>query len=112
MLVLFKYNRVEIVITVLFLIQTAFYLSRLELLESQLSQLELFDQALLTLTQKSENFLSGLRSTSQVDVADLEVAITKLKVRNQQFDVHYALWAVTVSKFILITVVSHRNLSN
>lgn len=80
----YVHKPVKIVITVLFLIQTAFHLSfRLELLQSQLSQLELFDQALLTLTQRSESFLSGLRSTSQVDVADLEVAITKLKVRSQ-----------------------------
>lgn len=56
---------------------------RFELLQLQLSQLELFDQALLTLTQRSENFLSVLRSSSQVDIADLEAAITKLKVRNQ-----------------------------
>lgn len=53
------------------------------LLESQLSQLELFDQALVTLTHRSENFLSGLRSTSQVDIADINASITKLKVRNQ-----------------------------
>lgn len=56
---------------------------RLELLKPQLEQLEQFDQALLTLTQTSENFLSGLRSSSQVDIADLEAAITKLKVRDQ-----------------------------
>ncbi len=60
---------------------------RLQLLEPQLSQLELFDQALLTLTQRSENFLSGLRDSSQVDTADLEAANTKLKVRNQYFAV-------------------------
>lgn len=45
-----------------------------------MSHLEQFDQALLTLTQRSEHFLSGLRSSSQVDIADLEAAITKLKV--------------------------------
>lgn len=72
------------VVTSMSLIQTAFHLSfRLELLESQLSQLEQFDQALLTLTQSSEHFLSGLRSSSQVDIADLESAISQLKVRNQ-----------------------------
>lgn len=58
---------------------------RLELLEHQLSHLEQFDQALLALTQRSEGFLSGLRSSSQVDIADLEAAITKLKVQNQYF---------------------------
>lgn len=52
------------------------------LLESQLSQLELFDQALLTLTQRGENFLSVLRSASKVDVADPEVMFMELKVRN------------------------------
>ncbi|KAG7239212.1 hypothetical protein INR49_029965 [Caranx melampygus] len=59
---------------------------RFELLESQLSQLELFDQALLTLTQRSENFLSVLRSSSQVDTADLEAAITKLKEHEIQLE--------------------------
>lgn len=58
---------------------------RLELLEHQLSHLEQFDQALLALTQRSEGFLSGLRSSSQVDVADLEAAITKVKVQSQYF---------------------------
>lgn len=55
---------------------------RFKLLESQLSQLELFDQALLTLTQRSENLLSVLRSSSQVDIVDLEAAILMLEVRN------------------------------
>lgn len=85
----FNIYLLETIITVMFLIQTAFQLSfRLELLESQLSQLEQFDQALLTLTQRSENFLSGLRSSSQVDIADLEAAISKLKVRNQYLTVN------------------------
>ncbi|XP_074471039.1 nesprin-1-like isoform X4 [Sebastes fasciatus] len=76
----------------MFLIQTAFQLSfRLELLESQLSQLEQFDQALLTLTQRSENFLSGLRSSSQVDIADLEAAISKLKEHEVQLQTHASL---------------------
>ncbi|KAF3849912.1 hypothetical protein F7725_019631 [Dissostichus mawsoni] len=56
---------------------------RLELLQCQLSKLEQFDQALLTLTQRSEHFLSGLRSSSQVDIADLEAAISQLKVQLQ-----------------------------
>lgn len=58
---------------------------RLELLEHQLSHLEQFDQALLALTQMSESFLSGLRSSSEVDVADLEAAITKVKVHTNTF---------------------------
>lgn len=53
---------------------------RLDVLELHLSHLEQFDQALLTLTQKSENLLSGLRSSSQVHINDLEAAIIKLKV--------------------------------
>ncbi|XP_027140369.1 nesprin-1 isoform X4 [Larimichthys crocea] len=64
---------------------------RLELLKPQLEQLEQFDQALLTLTQTSENFLSGLRSSSQVDIADLEVAITKLKEHEVQLQAHASL---------------------
>lgn len=54
-----------------------------------MSQLEQFDEALLTLTQNSENFLSGMRSSSQVEIADLEAAISKLKVRNQYFAVNH-----------------------
>lgn len=89
LLVLFKYTLVETVIAVMFLIQTAFHRSfRLELLESQLSQLEQFDQALQTLTQRGEHFLSGLRSSSQVDIACLEGAISRMKVRNQYFAVN------------------------
>nr|XP_029132983.1 nesprin-1-like [Labrus bergylta] len=64
---------------------------RLELLEPQLEQLEQFDQALLTLTQRSENFLSGLRSSSQVDVADLEAAITKLKENEVQLQAYASM---------------------
>lgn len=58
---------------------------RLELLKHQLSHLEQFDQAVLALTQSSESFLSGLRSSSQVDVADLEAAITEVKVQTNTF---------------------------
>ncbi|XP_028460432.1 nesprin-1-like [Perca flavescens] len=64
---------------------------RLELLESQLSQLEQFDQALLTLTQRSEHFLSGLRSSSQVDIADLEGAISRMKEHEVQLQAHASL---------------------
>ncbi|XP_067337447.1 nesprin-1 isoform X16 [Channa argus] len=59
-------------------------LLRFKLLESHLSHLELFDQALLTLTQRSENFLSGLRSSSRVNIADLETATTKLREQEVQ----------------------------
>ncbi|XP_040920912.1 nesprin-1-like [Toxotes jaculatrix] len=64
---------------------------RFELLKSQLSQLELFDEALLTLTQRSENFLSVLRSSSQVDIADLEAAITKLKEHEVKLQAYASL---------------------
>lgn len=50
-----------------------------------MSQLDQMDKALLTLTQSSEDFMSRLRSFSQVDIADLESAISKLKVRNKYF---------------------------
>lgn len=78
---------------------------RLKLLEVQLEQLEQFDQMLLTLTQRSESFLSGLRSSSQVDIADLEAAITELKVRNQSFALvcmHFHIVVVTLNKFKLL----------
>lgn len=56
---------------------------RIKRLKLQLEHLEQFDQALLPLTQWSENFLSLLRSSSQVDIADLEAVFFKLKVRDQ-----------------------------
>lgn len=56
---------------------------RIKRLKLQLEHLEQFDQALLPLTQWSENFLSLLRSSSQVDIADLEAVFIKLKVRDQ-----------------------------
>lgn len=46
-----------------------------------MSHLEQFDQALLSMAQISENFLSSLRRSSQVDVTDLEAAINTLMVR-------------------------------
>ncbi|XP_039981906.1 nesprin-1-like [Xiphias gladius] len=64
---------------------------RFELLESQLSQLELFDQVLLTITQRSENLFSGLRSSSQVDIADLEAAVTKLTEHEVQLQAYTSL---------------------
>uniref|UniRef100_A0A8K9XYB1 Spectrin repeat containing nuclear envelope protein 1 n=1 Tax=Oncorhynchus mykiss TaxID=8022 RepID=A0A8K9XYB1_ONCMY len=54
-------------------------LCRLQQLQTHLSQVELFDEALLTLTQWSENFLSVLRTTSQVNIADLQAAVTQVK---------------------------------
>lgn len=79
--------QVQLFVLFICLLKQSFHIPsfRLELLEHQLSHLEQFDQALLALTQKSEGFLSGLRSSSQVDIADLEAAITKLKVQNQYF---------------------------
>ncbi|CAL8318022.1 unnamed protein product, partial [Boreogadus saida] len=52
---------------------------RLELLETHLSQLEVFDKHLVTLAQWSDNFLSGLRSSSLVDMEDLEAAVRQLQ---------------------------------
>lgn len=46
-----------------------------------MSHLEQFDQALLTMSQISENFLSNLRRSCLVDVTDLEAAINTLMVR-------------------------------
>lgn len=56
---------------------------RLELLETQLSRLKCFDQELLIVTKKSEHYLSDLRSTSLVDIANLQAAFNKLKVSSQ-----------------------------
>ncbi|XP_033998692.1 nesprin-1 isoform X2 [Trematomus bernacchii] len=64
---------------------------RLQLLQCQLSKLEQFDQAHLTLTQRSEHFLSGLRGSSQVDIADLEAAISQLKEHEVQLQAHASL---------------------
>ena len=58
-------------------------LLRLELLETHLSRLELFDKHMVTLAHWSDNFLSGLRSSSQVDIADLEAAVRQLEVSDQ-----------------------------
>lgn len=92
---------------------------RLELLEPHLEHLEQFDQALLTLTQKSENFLSGLRNSSQVDITELEAAITKLKVRNQYRAVSTVvlyrlclLQQLQESSFVLISFGAYTNFSN
>ncbi|XP_028253699.1 nesprin-1 [Parambassis ranga] len=46
---------------------------------------------LLTLTQRSENFLSGLRSSSQVDIANLEAAVTELKTNEAQLQENSSL---------------------
>lgn len=46
-----------------------------------MSRLEQFDEALLAKSQISENFLSSLRRSCQVDVTDLEAAINTLMVR-------------------------------
>ncbi|XP_061758137.1 nesprin-1-like [Nerophis ophidion] len=64
---------------------------RCKLLQSQLSQLELFDEALLTLSQKSENFLSSFKSAFQVDVTNLNWAFTKLTEHESEFKAHVSL---------------------
>ncbi|XP_037541085.1 nesprin-1 [Nematolebias whitei] len=52
---------------------------RCKLLEMHLDQVEQFYQTLLLLTERSENFLSDLRSSSSVDISNLEAAVTELK---------------------------------
>lgn len=64
--------------SLIFVISSSF---RQNLLDLHLSHLEQFDQALRTMSQISENFLSGLKTSSQVDVTDLEAAINALMVR-------------------------------
>ncbi|XP_031656062.1 nesprin-1 isoform X1 [Oncorhynchus kisutch] len=64
---------------------------RLQQLQTHLSQVELFDEALLTLTQWSENFLSVLRTTSQVNIADLQAAVTQVKEHEESLQEQTAL---------------------
>lgn len=65
-----------------------FLFCRNKLLELHLQQLELFDRALLIITQKSENLLSSVRSSCRVDVSDLGGAMNTLKVSNLTFSVY------------------------
>lgn len=56
-----------------------------------LDQVEQFYQSLLLLTERSENFLSDLRSSSSVDISNLEAAVTELKVINPTISFYAAL---------------------
>ncbi|XP_061126959.1 nesprin-1-like [Syngnathus typhle] len=64
---------------------------RHEQLERQLLQLELFNDALLTLSQKSQHLPSVLRSSLQVDVTDLDGAFTELKEQDSQLKAYSSL---------------------
>lgn len=93
---------------------------RCKLLKSHLEKLEQFDKTLLTVTQMSENFLSSLRSSSYVDISDIEAGVTKLKVRNQTFAVNNDVFksffccirTVKISWFVVIVVGNCINVSN
>lgn len=60
-----------------------------------MQQLELFDQTLLSMTQKSENLLSGLRSSCRIDVSDIGDAMNKLRVSTYIFFVIFELFHFT-----------------
>ncbi|KAM4529485.1 nesprin-1 isoform 3-T3 [Fundulus diaphanus] len=60
-------------------------------LELHLDQLEQFDQALMTVAQRSESFLSGLRSSPYVHILDLAAAITKVKEHEAQLQENVSL---------------------
>lgn len=62
-----------------------------------MSHLEQFDQALLTMSQISENFLSNLRRSCLVDVTDLEAAISTLMVR-------YLFCSALITTIVLIGI--------
>lgn len=64
---------------------------RCKLLEMHLDQVEQFYQTLLLLTERSENFLSDLRSSSSVDISNLEAAVTELKVINPMISFYTTL---------------------
>ena len=55
-------------------------LYRIKELQSQLFQVEQFDQSLLKFSQWSENLLSTLHSTSLVNITDLQPAVAQVKV--------------------------------
>ncbi|MEQ2294229.1 hypothetical protein AMECASPLE_001811, partial [Ameca splendens] len=71
---------------------------RSKLLEMHLYQLEQFDQALLTVAQRSENFLSDLRSSPSVHISDLEAAITKVKEHEAELQKNASLTETLIQK--------------
>lgn len=54
---------------------------RIKELQSHLSLVEQFDQALIKFSQWSETILSTLHSASQVNISNLQAAATQVKVR-------------------------------
>ncbi len=57
---------------------------RVKELQSHLSLVEQFDQALLRFSQWSETMLSNLHSASQVNISNLQSATTRVKVGTAQ----------------------------
>lgn len=57
---------------------------RIKELQSHLSLVEQFDQALIKFSQWSETMLSNLHSASQVNIRNLQAATTQVKVRAPQ----------------------------
>lgn len=66
----------------------AFFYSRISELQSHLSLVEQFDQALLKFCQWSENMLSNLHSSPQINIGKLQPAATQVKVRTEMFFLH------------------------
>ena len=54
------------------------------MLQSHLSQVEQFDQALVKFSQWGENMLSTLHSTAQINTTHLPPAMTQVKVRRTE----------------------------
>lgn len=60
-------------------------ISRIQEFQAHLSQLEQFNQVLMTFTQWSENFLRQLRTRSKVTITDLTPTGTQIKVKTNSY---------------------------
>lgn len=80
-----KKNRIKGGITLTHLTYYGIILSlRIKELQSYLSLVEQFDEALLKFSQWSETMLSNLHSVSQVNISNLQTATAHVKVRITQ----------------------------
>lgn len=64
-------------------------ISRIQELQAHLSQLEQFNQVLVTFTQWSEQYLRRLRTRSKVTITDLTATGTQIKVKSQPLSCTY-----------------------
>lgn len=77
--------------------------NRITELQSHVSLVEQFDQALITFSQWSENTLSNLHSASQVNVNNLQASMAQVKVRIRPL-VHFDELANGQQNMILCTL--------